>query len=568
MAGSRANPSENDLLLPERDMARNFEEAGDANLPPGTFRLIREDGIDLHGQRTVMLDPIPSSDPNEPLNWSTLRKTVNFTIVLAMTAIIFTALSIQSIFWQQMVVNLHVSYTQLNQAMSVNYVGLAMGCVFFIPLAKKYGRRPVYIVSTALMLVTTFWTANMHSLTELYVTNLLQGLGGATNEAIAEITIADLFFVHHRGTMNGLYMTMVMIGSFLTPMAAGVQATAQGWRWSYRTMGIFNAILMVIFLVAYEETKYVPVLTGQVHSGSSDDDLSDTAKDLDQQAFRTKAQADTKTSIPVEPNNLHRELDLTIPHNSWRKRLALVTATPEPIWPHYYRPFYVLICFPPVMFAALQYAAGVIWLTITANVLSLVFPLAPYHFTPEQIGFMSLGPFIGNLIGAVYGGVLGDWSILYFSRRNKGFYEPEMRLYILHLPAVAMAGGLIMFGATISRGMHWIYPSVGGALFGFGLGSISDAALTLVIDSYRDITGDAFTGVAFVRNAASIGIPFAISPWMKHDGLQNMFIACGFICLGVTMSIIPMIIFGKDARRAMAARYYRMVEEQGHALGH
>ena len=35
--------------------------------------------------------------------------------------------------------------------------------------------------------------------------------------------------------------------------------------------------------------------------------------------------------------------------------------------------------------------------------------------------------------------------------------------------------------------MHWIWPSIGGALFGFGLGSISDAALTLVIDSYRDV---------------------------------------------------------------------------------
>lgn len=35
--------------------------------------------------------------------------------------------------------------------------------------------------------------------------------------------------------------------------------------------------------------------------------------------------------------------------------------------------------------------------------------------------------------------------------------------------------------------MHWIYPSVGGALFGFGLGSIGDASLTLVIDSYRDV---------------------------------------------------------------------------------
>jgi hypothetical protein len=26
-----------------------------------------------------------------------------------------------------------------------------------------------------------------------------------------------------------------------------------------------------------------------------------------------------------------------------------------------------------------------------------------------------------------------------------------MRLYILHIPAVVMAGGLVMFGATISR---------------------------------------------------------------------------------------------------------------------
>lgn len=36
--------------------------------------------------------------------------------------------------------------------------------------------------------------------------------------------------------------------------------------------------------------------------------------------------------------------------------------------------------------------------------------------------------------------------------------------------------------------MHWILPSVGGALFGFGLGSIGDACLTLVIDSYVDVS--------------------------------------------------------------------------------
>ncbi|OQD84414.1 hypothetical protein PENANT_c013G09708 [Penicillium antarcticum] len=519
------------------------------DLPPGTFKLIRDDESDEHGQRVVMLDPMPSNDPNEPLNWSTMRKSVNFTIVLAMTIIIFTALSIQAIFWQQMTVDLQVTYTELNRAMSVNFVGLATGCIFFIPFARKYGRRPVYIVSTAFMLITSFWTSRMHSITELYVTNLLQGLAGATNESIAEITIADLFFVHHRGSMN-----------------AGTQATRQGWRMSYQTMGVFNAVLFLCFCFLYEETKYVPLFTGRTSTTEEENEQIEVSsqhkkKQQDKGDTTTAAQ---KIKSATKPSAGHHHLDLTIPCSSWTKRLALITPTPEPIWPHFYRPFRVFI-FPAVAFAALQYAAGVVWLTILSNVLALTFPLPPYNFTPEQIGFMSVGPFIGNVFGAVYGGVLGDRSILYFSRRNKGYYEPEMRLYILHLPAILMAGGLIMFGVTISRGMHWIYPSVAGALFGFGLGSIGDAALVLVMDSYQDITGEAFTAVAFMRNAVSIGIPFAISPWIQSNGLQTMFIACGFISFGVTLTIIPMVIWGKDVRRGLAGRYRGIVEKHGRA---
>lgn len=104
-------------------------------------------------------------------------------------------LSIQQIFWQQMLVDLNITYTQLNQSMSVNFVGLAVGCVLYIPWAKKYGRRPVYIASTAIMLATSFWTARLETLTELYIANLLQGLAGATNETIAEITVRVLLTV-------------------------------------------------------------------------------------------------------------------------------------------------------------------------------------------------------------------------------------------------------------------------------------------------------------------------------------------------------------------------------------
>ncbi|RAH47199.1 putative MFS transporter [Aspergillus brunneoviolaceus CBS 621.78] len=536
------------------------------DLPPGTFLFVKKSEDETQGQQVILLSPVPSSDPNEPLNWSTARKAVNFTLVLAVTCLIFTALSIQLIFWQLMVVDLNVTYTQLNRAMSVNSVGLSMGCVMFIPLAKKYGRRPIYLISTALMLVTAFWTAEIKSLSELYITNLIQGLAGATNEAIVQLTIADIFFVHHRGTMNALYMTMMMIGSFLTPMAAGLQATHQSWRMSYRTLGICNAIIFVLFMLIYEETKYTVVIDG-VHE-------SQESIDEPQVVPASSTKGDSKSAITediipqTEASSAGRvEIDLSVPMKSWRQRLALVTYTPEPIWLYYYRPFEILFTFPAVLCCGLQYACGVMWLTIMSSVLSLVLPLPPYLFNPEQIGFMSVGPFIGNLIGSFYGGYLGDRSLRYFARRNKGYFEPEMRLYILHMPAIALCGGLIMFGVTLDRGMHWIYPSIGGALFGFGLGSISDACLTLVIDSHVLLTGDAFTGVAFMRNVFSIGIPFAISPWMETYGLTKMFITVGFISLGVNLMLVVMVIYGKRFRRAKAHRYRELAAQQGQGRG-
>lgn len=88
-----------------------------------------------------------------------------------------------------MVEDLHLSFALLNRTMSVNYVGLAMGCWLFIPVAKKFGRRPVYIASMALMTATIFWSAKIQTLSELYATNPLSGLAGATNEAIVQITV-------------------------------------------------------------------------------------------------------------------------------------------------------------------------------------------------------------------------------------------------------------------------------------------------------------------------------------------------------------------------------------------
>jgi len=85
-------------------------------------------------------------------------------------------------------------------------------------------------------------------------------------------------------------------------------------------------------------------------------------------------------------------------------------------------------------------------------------------------------------------------------------------------------------------------------------------------DKSAQVTGDAFTGIAFLRNAVSIGIPFAIQPWIKHSGLQSMFITSGFLCLAVSGLIIPMIVYGKRIRAAWAEKYRRFAGDSGASI--
>lgn len=229
-------------------------------------------------------------------------------------------------------------------------------------------------------------------------------------------------------------------------MAAGTQALRQGWRWPYRTMGICNVIVFALFLFLYEETKYAPVIDGIATDGRYQAVTSFGPVGNGKPGTRVDARG-----LLDQLSSMHHQLDEAIPINSWSRRLSIITPTSESIWPYFIRPFVALLTFPAVLFSGLQYASGVVWLTIMSTVLSLVLPLPPYNFNPQEIGLMSVGPFIGNAIGAIYGGFLGDRSILFYSRRNHGYYEPEMRLYILHLPAIFMSGGLVMFGITLSR---------------------------------------------------------------------------------------------------------------------
>ena len=94
--------------------------------------------------------------------------------------------------WEPLNTSLGITYNELNWAYATNSGALAVGCVIFIPLALKFGRRPVYIATSAILTLTSVWQAKQTNRGDMFGAQVLSGLAGATNETLIQLTVSLL----------------------------------------------------------------------------------------------------------------------------------------------------------------------------------------------------------------------------------------------------------------------------------------------------------------------------------------------------------------------------------------
>lgn len=405
----------------------------------------------------VILHPVPTPDPNDPLNWTTWRKTLNFGLVSFYVLMTFVQLDIGFTAWEQYQTELGFSIDLLNASAAVNYAGLAIGCIFFIPLVNKYGRRPLYLFSTALQLRSCVWFAVTQTKGDLIGSNLISGLGGAISETIVQITIADLFFVHNHAAMNGWYLLSTFIGAYLGPVASGYIVNSQGWRWMWWWCVILFSVNLILVLFFFEESKYVPIIEGRGeaqsdHLGQTGEVRGEDAADRNSLKRLASDVKQAESCDPLERTRTNVHIDHTISMKSYRERLAFITKTDGSILHDFYQPVVLLFTFPAIAYTAITYGSLLAWFAILISVQATYLFNPPYNFTAAGVGLMNIAPFIGTIPAIFVGGYLNDKSIVWLSRRNGGIYEPEMRLWLALPVAIITPAGILMFGL----GLHYV----------------------------------------------------------------------------------------------------------------
>ncbi|KAK5787903.1 hypothetical protein VI817_010399 [Penicillium citrinum] len=527
----------------------NDHDHDEAFWAPGTVFL-----EDVHRTRDqLVLFPTPTADPNDPLNWSTARKALNFTLVSFFVLWTFVQLDIGFTAWGPMESELGFSVDILNAGAAVNYGGLAIGCFFFIPLVHKYGRRPIYIFSSALQFASCVWQAQTYTVGNFIGANLISGLGGAISEIVVQITVADMFFVHQHATMNGWFVIFQSAGAFLGPVASGYIVESQGWRWMWWWCVIFFGITLVCVIFLFEESKFVPVLDGQNVISAPQDSKTATTED----GKESNAVNDMKRAVS-DPGTAQVTTNSEIKPKTYWQRMALITKTDESLWPHFYNPIVTVFTYPAVTYAAITYGSTLAWFAIMTSLQASYMLLPPYNFDAIGVGLMNVAPFVGAVLGFPCGGYLSDKSILWLSKKNGGIYEPEMRLWLALPVAILGPASILMFGLGLAYGVHWALLAVGFGVYGFTLAAISGISLSYLMDCYQDVIGDALVGVIFMRNIISVIVLFVLTPWADGMGLQNLHVICAVVALLVYLIPVPLLIWGKQARLRTSPSYKRL----------
>ncbi|KAH0837018.1 hypothetical protein FOPE_04558 [Fonsecaea pedrosoi] len=131
----------------------------------------------------VILDPQPDDSLNDPLNWPAWRRDIallslGFYCMLGggMTPLLAAGFNDVS-------QSFDVSYSRVALTTGLYMMGLGVGSVVFSPTAILFGKRPVYLGSAVMFILTSVWGALAPNYAQLATARVFQGISNKDNAA-------------------------------------------------------------------------------------------------------------------------------------------------------------------------------------------------------------------------------------------------------------------------------------------------------------------------------------------------------------------------------------------------
>lgn len=464
-------------------------------------------------------EPPDLSQYQSPFEWSKARKDLSICLSCAATVLTaYTAGSYASGI-DQMVAEWHVTRVATLAGITTFTIGFGIAPMALAPFSEINGRRPVFLVTGILYVLFQMCCAVTPTYGGMLACRFLAGCASSTFSTMVGGVVSDLYHKESRNVPMALFTGASLFGTGLGPLVSGFIAQRTTWRWIFGAHTIAVAILMLLMVIFFKETR------GSVL-------LSRKAKELNKWYQAREDAGYFGFDMPTEEqgNTTVERVRWKVKSDEERASLRVMITT------SLYRPFHMLFTEPIVFFFSL-------WISFSWSVLYCTFSAVPYIFTTvygfslEETGAV----FAATMISSILMTFVSIYQEILASRFGKTLGStPEDRLYFACVESAALPIGLFWLGWSAFSSIPWIVPALAVGFLTAGIFSIYLAVFNYLADSYHRYTSSALAAQSFCRNMMGGAFPLFTDLMFRKMGTGGASSLLGGIA--ALLTIVPWVL--------------------------
>lgn len=156
----------------------------------------------------------------------------------------------------QIATDFQISDTEVAFLTCFNILALGVGNLFWVPLMRVLGKRPVYLISLPILVAANIWSFGTRNYKQLLASSILSGFASSAAEATVPAAVTDLFFVHERGFVLMIFHIAISSGIFLEPLINSYVAQYSSWQMTCEWMAIAAGAAWLVAIFTVHETSY------------------------------------------------------------------------------------------------------------------------------------------------------------------------------------------------------------------------------------------------------------------------------------------------------------------------
>jgi MFS transporter, DHA1 family, multidrug resistance protein len=175
-------------------------------------------------------------------------------LIAAATAIGFSALHMVVPALPMLAAEFARGAAEVQLVLTLYFLGIAAGQLFYGPVSDRYGRRPVLLAGMVLFLAGTVLCGVAPTLPMLVAGRVLQAVGGCAGLVLGRAIIRDVSDLDGAARGIALVMMVMSLAPTVSPAIGAFVSEWFGWRAMFVLLGGFGAMVLVWTLARLAET--------------------------------------------------------------------------------------------------------------------------------------------------------------------------------------------------------------------------------------------------------------------------------------------------------------------------